>query len=94
MKKTCFNCIYFCNMLSESGDSSYHIHNWCKHWESTINAYGIADKYEYKSVYYDDLETGDAFCYMFEAKEKPMFDDEWFEKNKESNIKNRISDDK
>ena len=31
-------------------------------------------------------------CYMFKEKEKEMFPDEWFEKNKQENIKNRIID--
>ena len=94
MKKTCFNCIYFCGSLCDPNNQTYHIHNWCKHWNTFINAYGIADKFEYNDCYYDDLETGDAFCYMFEAREKPMFEDEWFERNKRENIKNRVVESK
>ena len=90
MKKTCFNCNFFCNTLCDSENPEYHMHNWCKYWNMFINADGIAGRFEYSGCYFDDLETGDAFCYMFDAKAKPMFDDEWFYKNRQENIKNRI----
>ena len=94
MKKTCFNCKNFCHTLSDNDNPTYHLHYWCKHWNVFMNnTCFLADRYEYKDgIYFDDLETGDAFCYMFEEKEVPMFDDEWFEKNKRENIKNRIVD--
>ena len=92
MKRTCFNCAYFYSTLSDA-NQDYHIHYWCRHWNAIINnTCGIADQYEYTDCYYDDLETGDAMCYMFKEKEKEMFPDEWFEKNKQENIKNRIID--
>ena len=34
------------------------------------------------------LETGEAFCYMFEAADTPCYPDEWFENNKAENEKN------
>ena len=94
MKKTCFNCKHFSHTLSDPG-SDYHVHYWCIQWATVIsNPCGLADRYEYKGgIYYDDLETGDAFCYMFEEKDAPMFEDAWFEKNEQTNIANRISDD-
>ena len=92
MLKTCYNCIHFCATLCDPEDPIYHIHNWCKCRQALIDSFVLADRYEYKSTYCDDLETGDAFCYLFEAKEKPMFPDEWFEKNRKKNLENRISE--
>ena len=92
MIKTCYNCIHFCATLCDASDSSYCIHNWCKCKNALIAPYTLADRYEYKDVYYDDLETGDAVCYLFEAKEKPAFPDQWFEKNRQKNLENRISE--
>ena len=90
MKKTCFNCKNFSSILCDP-DENYHIHYWCRHWNVCLDhACNLADQYEYKGPYYDDFETGDAFCYMFAEREMPQFDDEWFEKNKQENIKNRI----
>ena len=43
---------------------------------------------DYTCPYNSDLETGDAFCYMFEAVDIPRYPDEWFEKNKAENEAN------
>ena len=90
MKKTCFNCRCYCISLCDKENPEYHMHDWCKYWQTFIPAYGIADQYEYNGPYCSDLETGDAFCYMFVARETPRFEDEWFEKNKQENMKSRI----
>ena len=93
MKKTCFNCKYFCNTLSDPDQPSYHIHYWCKYWRTCLDrSCGLADRYEYKTSYFDDLETGEAYCYMFSLRELPMYEDAWFEHNQAENIKNRISE--
>ena len=91
MIKTCYNCIHFCATLCDPADESYHIHNWCKCRNALINPYALADRYEYKDLYCDDLETGDAVCYLFEAKEKPAFPDQWFLKNRQKNLENRMT---
>ena len=91
MKKTCYNCRKFYNILADD-ENKYHIHNWCRQWNVAIETSVLADKFEYNGPYYDDLETGDAFCYLFEPRDEPAFDDEWFENNKRENIKNRIAD--
>ena len=91
MKKTCYNCRKFYFVLADEV-SGYHLHNWCRQWERTIESSSLADQFEYNVPYYDDLETGEAFCYLFEPKEKAEFPDEWFENNKKENIKNRIAD--
>ena len=91
MIHTCLNCIHYCATLCDPQDSSYHIHNWCKCRQALINTYALADRYEYKSIYHDDLETGLACCYLFEPKDKPTFPDAWFEKNRQKNLENRLS---
>lgn len=102
MKKTCFNCKYFHGCLAEADPSQYHIHNYCEifktilpfdmdsevnkflenHWNTMWKAsidceYGVND----------DLETGEASCYLFEEADKPFWLDERFEKNKSQNRK-------
>ena len=49
--------------------------------------YALADKMEYECPFNNDLETGDAVCYMFEASDTPSHSDEWYEKNKAENEK-------
>lgn len=93
MIKTCYNCVHFCAILSDPSDESYRIHNWCKCRNALIDTYAMADRYEYKDIYHDDLETGDAVCYLFEPKDKPTFPDEWFEKNRQKNLQNRLTED-
>lgn len=88
MKKTCMNCKKYHAVLSEP-DGAFHIHDWCEQWKTVLNAYALADSVEHQCPYYSDLETGEAFCYMFEAADKPSFPDEWFDKNKASNEQNR-----
>lgn len=84
MKKTCMNCIkYHATLSGENGD--FHIHDWCEQWNTTLNAYALADKMDYECPFYSDLETGEAFCYMFEPVDAPAFPDEWFDKNKAEN---------
>lgn len=86
MKKTCMNCVkYHATLLSSDGQ--FHIHDWCEQWKTKLDAYALADKMEYEPPFYSDLETGDAFCYMFEAVDTPSCSDEWFDKNKAENEK-------
>ena len=92
MIKTCYNCRHFCATLCDPADPSYHIHNWCKVRNAFIDAYAMADRYEYKGIYCDDLETGDAVCYLFEPKDHPAFPDAWFEKNRQKNLESRIDE--
>ena len=91
MKKTCMNCKKYHAVLL-SNDGSFHIHDWCEQWKTELNAYALADKMGYECPFNSDLETGDAFCYMFEAADTPSYPDEWYDKNKaenENNLKNR-----
>lgn len=90
MKKTCFNCKYYHGELCDPEKPDYHMHNWCGYWNAFIPQYGKTDKFDYQVPYYDDLETGEAFCWMFEAKDAPAFEDEWFERNAHENRRNRI----
>ena len=87
MKKTCMNCKNYHAVLANDADN-YHIHDWCDQWQTVLNAYALADKMEYDCPFNSDLETGDAYCYMFEAAEAPSYLDEWFEKNKTENERN------
>lgn len=83
MKKTCMNCKkYHAILLGEDGA---HIHDWCEQWEIVLDAYAMAEKMDYKCPFNSDLETGEAFCYMFEAVVTPTYPDEWFDKNKAEN---------
>jgi hypothetical protein len=93
MKKTCMNCTKYHATLSGK-DSSFHIHDWCEQWETVLDAYALANKMDYDCPFNSDLETGDAFCYMFEPVDTPIYPDEWFDKNKaenELNAKNKNS---
>ena len=84
MKKTCMNCTKYHATLA-SNDGAFHIHDWCEQWKTVLNASALANKLDYECPFYDDLETGDAFCYMFEPVDEPAYPDEWFEKNKAAN---------
>ena len=84
MKKTCMNCKMYHAFLA-SDDGSYHIHDWCEQWKTVLKAFASANKVDHDDPFYDDLETGDAFCYMFEATDEPAYPDEWFDKNKAEN---------
>ena len=84
MKKTCMNCKKYHAILS-SDEGPFHIHDWCEQWKTVLHAYALADKLDYQCPYYSDLETGEAFCYMFEAVDKPSYPDEWFDRNKAEN---------
>lgn len=92
MKKTCMNCVYFHGCLSDEG-SNYHIHNYCDQlgrsigniFKSPLNkdlevVSGFIDYFPLC----DDIETGDAYCYLFEAT-NPTYNEEYFKKNKETN---------
>ncbi len=92
MIRTCYNCIHFCATLCDPEDTSYHIHNWCKLKRTILDPFVMADRYEYKDIYHDDLETGDACCYLFEPRQTPAMPDEWFENNRRRNIQNRLDD--
>ena len=88
MKKTCMNCRNYHAVL-KSNDSQYHIHDWCEQWKTALNAYALADKMGYACPYNSDLETGEAFCYMFEPADTASYPDEWFDKNKVENEHNK-----
>ena len=90
MKKTCMNCTKYHATLSGK-DSSFHIHDWCEQWETVLDAYALANKMDYDCPFNSDLETGDAFCYMFEPVDTPIYPDEWFDKNKAENELNAKS---
>lgn len=87
MKKTCMNCKYYHNTLSDAAGGFYHIHDWCAQWKVPLKAFAMAELLGLDAPYYSDLETGIAFCYMYESAEKPAFPDEWFERNKAVNEK-------
>ena len=100
MKKTCFNCKYFHGCLAEEEPSQYHIHNYCEifksilpfdmdsevnhflesHWPTMSKASIDCD-----SGVNDDLETGEASCYLYKAADKEFWPDERFESNKKQN---------
>ena len=86
MKKTCMNCKMYHDVLM-SNDGSLHIHDWCEQWKTELNRYALADKIGYECPYNSDLETGEAYCYMFEAVDVPVYPDEWYDKNKAENQK-------
>ena len=90
MKKTCMNCKkYHATLINKDGLS--HIHDWCDQWKTVLDAYALADKRGYEAPYNSDLETGEAFCYMFEPVDIPSYSDEWFDKNKAENERNTKS---
>lgn len=92
IKKTCLNCKNFIAVLCNESGSFYHIHNWCTRWQRQVNDSALSGRFEYEGGFYDDLETGDAFCYMFEPLDVPAKPDEWFEKNKRHNLEHVITD--
>ena len=57
-----------------------------------MDAYALAGQCEYEGPFCDDLETGDAFCYMFVPVDVPTKPDEWFANNKQQNINSMISE--
>lgn len=81
------NCRKYHAVLSND-EGWFHIHDWCEQWKTVLNAYALADKREYACPYNSDLETGEAYCYMFEAADTPSYPDEWFDKNKAENEAN------
>ena len=53
----------------------------------------IAGQYDYREdVFNTDLETGDAVCFLFKPVKTPLYDDAWFENNKQKNLSNRVED--
>ena len=58
------------------------------HWTTVSKAtLGLKDNY----CVNDDLETGDAYCYQFEAADKKFWSDDRFEANKKHNIELAIT---
>ena len=93
MKKTCMNCIYYCGCLSDDS-SNYHIHDYCKRFGESLSNFvsselnrdlGELCNYTSQLIIYNDVEIGDACCYMFQPK-NPMVSDELFNRNKVYNI--------
>ena len=85
MVKTCMNCKSYHASLSDNQDGGFHIHDWCEQWKTELYPFALADKNDYECPFNSDLETGEAYCYMFEAVDKPVYPDEWFAKNREEN---------
>ncbi len=91
MKKTCANCKYYCEELLNPANPNQHIHDWCCLWMREIPCFVLADRYNYgNQTYWDDIETGDAVCYLFEPTTNPQHEDAWFDRHREENIRNRI----
>ena len=86
MKKTCMNCKKYHATLSD-GEGAFHIHNWCEQWKTVLDAYALANKTDSENCFYSDLETGKAFCYMYEAVDAPFFSDEWFDSKEKKLLK-------
>lgn len=94
MKKTCMNCTYFSGCLADES-SGLHIHNYCFAWRKELTNLYKSDlnfvvndlcDLTNKVCMYDDLETGDAYCYRF-TPANPYNKDEFFDNNKKENIK-------
>ena len=99
MHKTCYNCAYYHDCLSEK-DSYYHIHDYCEKFnqvmthnlESKVNSFlddhwatlGKAISMNDGGVN-DDFETGEAICWMFYPINNPEWSDEWYKENKAHN---------
>jgi hypothetical protein len=93
MKKTCFNCAYYCFELCNPKNPEMHFHNWCEKWQTFVPDMEIAGQYDYREdVFNTDLETGDAVCFLFKPVKTPLYDDAWFENNKQKNLSNRVED--
>ena len=98
MKKTCMNCAFFSGCLADES-SGHHIHNFCFAWrteltnlfKSEINTItnNLCDLTG-KVCMYDDVETGDAYCYLF-APTNPYNKNVYFDSNKKENIKTMLS---
>lgn len=94
MKTTCMNCLYYHKCLDDSG-SNYHIHDYCEQLGRSIgnifkgplnsNLEFLSNFTNYFPIY-NDLEIGDAYCYLFEPS-NPFISDDYFEANKEEDIK-------
>ena len=98
MKQTCMNCKYYCGCLADES-SGLHIHNYCFAWKKDMSNLFKSDLNSVtndlcdvtnKICMYDDLETGEAYCYNFKPT-NPYNSDEWFENNKKENIKVLLS---
>ena len=91
MKMTCYNCKNYIDTLMDPVNPDFHMHDWCKQWHRQLDAYALADQFEYDGPFCNDLETGDAFCYMFVPVDVTTKPDEWFANNKQQNIDSMIS---
>ena len=97
MRETCLNCKHLYDLLfieDKQFDKSCpkHIHNYCEVWKTTVNGQKGIDEIlclsndgENNEILFDDLETGEAYCYRFNPKDKPFKPDEWFEHNLKHN---------
>ena len=93
MKNTCYNCKHFCFELCDPKDPAKHFHYWCEKWERFVPDMELAGQYDYRGgSFFDDLQTGDAGCFMFTPLESPLHEDDWFERNKAENLSNRLED--
>lgn len=104
MKKTCLNCRHFHGYLSEA-NSSYHVHNYCDRLNVSLSSNLTAEvgkflrDYWYvvsetpsdfpSSALYDDFETGDAYCWLFEPADESdghALQDAAMDAHKDSNV--------
>lgn len=100
MKKTCYNCTYYHGCLAEEDPSQYHIHDYCEIFktvlpfdmESEVNKF-LDDHWTtmckankgYDNGVNNDLETGEANCYLYKHADKEFWPAERFESNKKHN---------
>ncbi len=99
MIKTCMNCEHYHSCLAAVDDKyGYHIHDYCdklnmvlqKTNEIEVNKFLIEHWADLKEVMsrndgvFDDLETGEAGCWMFEEADTKAAD-EWFLSNRHHN---------
>lgn len=104
MKKTCLNCRHFHGCLSEA-NSSYHMHNYCDRLNVSLSSNLTAEVGRFlrdywhvisempsdspSSALYDDFETGDACCWLFEPTDESdggVLQDATMDANKDSNV--------
>lgn len=90
MKATCYNCKNYVDTLVNPANPEIHIHDWCRQWQRQLDPFALAGQFEYNGNFSNDLETGDAFCYLFSPAEVPAKPDAWFAANKQENLERMI----
>lgn len=103
MKKTCYNCEHFHGCLGEEGSRFHiHDYcdqlGQCISYDNAMSSEVSSVIHRYIDTYNkayitardtvsDDLETGEAVCWMFKAKDTPFWPDEQFDLNRKRNRK-------